>query len=218
MVAQSDVAPAVSCSSEHVYETYAVVPVPASIARFAQRPQYELLSAVAHGLCPLDPIRPYLGADPLDSQWSVSVWTKFPTPSEWRHHVRVVVCDLAVDAPPGVVPVHDFSLHNIMHFTKSARVRVCRVGTPLEYVTCDRPHVGEKTGQFTIAGSPTAPAAPAAFVAGCTRNALSYLQRTSLPAGFHMEYVAGSSPTADCWLTRDRGTSSGTLRAGLVNQ
>lgn len=218
MVSSSDVSPVVSCNGPHVYETYAVITAPASIASLRDRPQPELLGATARNLCPLAPIRPYLGAGMLDSQWGISIWTKFPTPTEWRHGVRAVVCDLVVDAPPGVVPLFNRPLRNIMAYSDSTQVRVCRVGNPLTYLTCDHPHIGEKTGTVTFTGPANTTAAQIGLRRGCTRNALAYLERDSLPPGFHMEYVAGDSPYADCWLTSDTGPVTGTMRAGLVTR
>ncbi len=216
MITPSDVSPAVSCSSPHVYETYAVTTAPSSITALRVRPEPELLQAAAQDLCPLAPIRPYLGAGALDSQWGVSVWTKFPTRAEWGRGVRLVVCDLVVDAPrPDEVPLVSFSLRDVMASTRSARVRLCRTGPPFQYLTCDTAHEAEKTGTVAVASGLSPVAAQTAALEACTLQARLYTGHASMP-GFRPEFVLGNAGAVECWLASENAFTAGTVRGGLI--
>jgi Septum formation len=217
MVALSDVSPAVSCGSPHVYETYAVTRVPADLARAAERPGADRITG--HVACPYKPIRPYLGAGPLDNQWGIDVWSKVPTRTEWSHGVRTLVCDLVVAAErPDTVPLVDFPLHEVMHFTDSARVRLCRTGSSTaSYLTCDRPHIGEKMGTVTLSPKLHGRALTSAGDRACHAEVQQYTGQSSL-AGFEAEWDATVQTTGNCWLTSTRGPVSGTRRGGLVSR
>lgn len=216
MITPSDVSPAVACTGPHVYETYAVTTVPAAISGLVERPEPELLQASAANVCPLAPIRPYLGAGPMDSQWGVTVWTKFPTRSEWSAHVRAVVCDLVVDAPrPDDVPLVSFPLNDVMAYTDSGRVRLCRTGSPFVNVTCNVPHAGEKTGAVTIATGLSPPATRAAAQHACDILARAYTEQPNTP-GFRSDFVLGPGGSTECWLSSTSTPVTGTERGGLV--
>jgi putative regulator of septum formation len=218
MVAASDVSPAVPCSAQHTYEAYDIASIPGGISRWTERPQPELLQAELRGLCPYQPIRPYLGADALDSQWGISVWQKAPTRAEWKRHVRVLVCDLVVDTPiPGRPPLTRGSLRNIMRYSDSARLRLCRSGQPLVNVTCNLPHTGEKMG--TVGPDPKLkPSAVArTAVAACRARVREYTGATSL-SGYRAGITITSEGHIECWLNSTTGDVTGTRRAGLVHR
>jgi len=217
MVALSDVSPSVPCAGPHVYETYAVAAVPSSLTGLADRPGPELLQAEGAQACPLEPIRPYLGATDLDSQWGITVWRKFPTRDEWRKNVRVVVCDLVLDAARSdQLPVASSSLRNILRYADSARVRHCRTGEPLEDTTCDRPHLGEDMGSVPTPAANSAEELETAAGLACASRLADY---TGQPAvvGFGVQYDFQSSGMT-CWLTSTGGEVTGTRRSGLMSR
>jgi hypothetical protein len=218
MVTMSDVSPAVPCSGPHVYETYAVTSVPASISEFAERPGPELMQAQTQGACPYEPVRPYLGAGPLDSQWGISIWQKVPTRAEWSRNVRTLVCNLVVDNPdPHRVPRTSESLRGIMRYSDSARLRQCRGGSPLTNTTCSRPHSGEKMG--TIALDPRLKPAARARAAdrACTARVREYTGTQTVP-GFASGVTEPGDGTVECWLNSTHGDVTGTERGGLVSR
>lgn len=218
MVTSSEISPAVPCTSEHVYETYAVTSVPASITELAQRPGPELLAAQTRDVCPLGPIRPYLGATDLDSQWGISVWPKFPTREEWSRNVRVVTCALVVDSPRAdEVPLNTVPLGGVMLYDDSAQVRQCRVAGSLTNITCDRPHVGERMGTASVDPALSGHAAAAAALNACTVRVREYTGQASLP-GFVADYVEPDSGGVECWLTSTNGDVTGTQRGGLMSR
>ncbi len=215
MVTSSDVSPAVPCTGPHIYETYAVAEVPASITALAQRPGPEQLQAQTVGVCPIDPIRPYLGASELDSQWGISIWSKVPTRAEWSAGVRAVTCALVVDSPvPHRAPVHTMPLAQVMRYSDSARVRQCRMATTLPYTTCDRAHSGERMGSVGVDAALTGPARERSALQSCRKRVLEYTGQKSVP-GFVPEIVS-TSGGAECWLTSTGDDVTGTERGGLV--
>ncbi len=218
MVAASDVSPAVPCSSRHTFETYYVTSVPARVGALAKRPEPELLQAETTGACPYQPVRPYLGAGPLDSQWGISIWQKTPTPTEWRHHVRVLVCDLVVDTTVAQrAPVTRGSVRNIMRYSDSARLRQCRVGTPPANLTCNFPHTGERMGTINLDPKLKPGARDRAALAACRARVRPYTGATSV-RGFRAGYTITPDGYIECWLNSTAGEVTGTQRGGLVQR
>lgn len=219
MVTSSDVSPAVSCSGPHVYETYAVGRVPAAIGRLPERPGPEIVQAQTANSCPLAPVRPYLGAGELDSQWGIEIWTKVPTRAEWRGHERALVCDLVVSAEqPNTIPLVGFPLHDVMRYTDSARVRQCRVAPDAQgFVTCDLPHTGEKMGSAGFAPALRGRQLTAAATRFCRQRIVDYTGRRSRP-GFEASWTSTGGSQGDCWLTSTHGPVTGTERGRLVKR
>ena len=211
MVSPSDVSPPVSCSAPHTLEAYAVSTAPASLSALGpERPGPEVLAAHSEGLCPVAPIRPYLGATDLDNQWGINVWVKFPTRAEWADGVRTVVCDLVVSAPAGQVPWIDVPLEGVMAYRDSDRVRLCRTGADVaEWTTCDQPHTGERVGDvdasLSVAGRQQACAALAERYVGAP-----------LGEGLTAGVTVGDLGVAECWIDHHDGPVLGTVRGGLV--
>lgn len=216
MVTSSDVSPAVPCTSEHVYETYAVTSVPESIAGLPERPGPELLQAQTRNVCPYKPIRPYLGATELDAQWGISIWPKFPTRKEWARDVRVVTCSLVVNSShPDQVPVNTLPLRDVMRYDDSAQVRQCRIGPTRDNVTCDEPHAGERMGTIAVDPALGGDAARVAALDACTERILEYTGQATV-AGYVADYTATGGGGVECWLTSINGEVTGTQRGGLV--
>lgn len=205
VVALSDTSPAVPCTRPHTLQTYALGRLdPAVAALGPERPVSEILTARNADVCPLT-VRGFLGADPLDSQWGLSVFAKYPTRAEWRRGERTVVCDLVADAPVGVVPTLGVSLEGVLRHDDSARFRLCSRDERL--LTCDQPHTAERAGDV--------PAGDAAGEeAACTANGLAYT-RSAAPQGWRPTVVHRDG-AAQCWLTALEGPRTGTLRGGLV--
>lgn len=216
MVTASDVSPGVPCTSEHVYETYALTSVPEAITGLPERPGPELLQALTRDVCPLEPIRPYLGATELDSQWGISIWTKFPTREEWARDVRVVTCSLVVDSSRSdQVPVNTLPLRDVMRYDDSAQARQCRVGPTLMNVPCDEPHTGERMGTVSVDPALSGDAARVAALDACTARVLEYTGQATI-AGYVPDYTASGDGGVECWLTSINGEVTGTQRGGLV--
>jgi hypothetical protein len=116
------------------------------------------------------------------------------------------------------VPLVDFPLREVMHFTDSARVRLCRTGSSsASYLTCDRPHVGEKMGTVTLSPKLHGTALTSAGDRACRAEVKQYTRQSSVP-GFTAEWDATVQTTGDCWLTSTRGPVTGTQRGGLVSR
>ncbi|NUT43682.1 MAG: hypothetical protein HOV86_27195 [Thermoactinospora sp.] len=135
----SDVAPPVSCDRPHQTETYHVTRFTGALAARAERPNPEQLAAAVEKRCPYQPIRPYLGAGPLDNQWGVTIWGTFPTRAQWAAGDRTLRCDLLVPTiRPERGPEIAVPLRGIMRGPHSALVRRCRhAGID---TACARPH------------------------------------------------------------------------------
>jgi hypothetical protein len=213
MVSLSDVSPAVPCTTPHTLETYHVTTADASVAALRpDRPGPEILGAHSTDTCPAAPLLSYLGATLLDSQWGVSIFTKFPTRAEWSRGTRTVLCDLVVStADAAQVPRISIPLRNIMRYSDSARLRQCRTGDDDTHVlTCDRPHTAERAGDVVV-GAPAAEQQ-----AQCDAQARTYVGG-QLPAGASTSVTL--SWTAECWIVDAASTTSrGTLRGGLVQR
>ncbi|WP_369052042.1 septum formation family protein [Kineococcus terrestris] len=212
VVGVSDSSPAVPCTSPHTVETYALGALADEVARLGpQRPAPEVLLNAPGETCPLAPLRPYLGAGELDSQWGLGVFAKFPTRAEWEDGVRTVLCDLVVEAPPGTVPRIDVPLRDVMRYTDSARVRLCRSGERLH--TCDQPHDAERAGDV-----PAGPPAPER-TAACEQRGHEYTgtppAEPGAATGWRADVVVRDGQ-AQCWLAAVDGPVTGTLRTGLV--
>lgn len=205
VVALSDTSPAVPCSTPHTLQAYALGRLdPAVAALGPDRPVSEILTARDGDVCPLT-VRDFLGAEPLDSQWGLSVFAKYPTRAEWRGGERTVVCDLVVSAPTGVVPALSVSLEGALRHDDSARFRLCSRGADL--LTCDQPHTAERAGDVPVGD-------PSGEEAACTANGLAYT-RSAAPQGWRPTVVHRDG-AAQCWLTALDGQRTGTLRGGLV--
>src|SRR4051812_24851001 len=125
LYAPSDVAPPVSCASPHQTETLALVGLPAALAGFSERP--ERVVNLANGTCTAPAyarLRDYLGADELDRQWGVDLWTKVPTRLEWSQGIRLARCDLLLgNDGRGGPPAITHPLRDALRLADSASIR-----------------------------------------------------------------------------------------------
>ncbi|WP_432574212.1 septum formation family protein [Kineococcus sp. SYSU DK005] len=217
MTALSDVSPAVPCSRQHTAEAYAVVDLPADLAARAQRPSPEELR-LRTGVCPVDGLRDYLGADDLDSHWGLNVFTKYPTRTEWADGLRRAACYLVLDRAPGTVPFRGSTLRGALRLDDSAELRLCRddrgvvlyrgQDSSRAYVTCDREHSGELVGHVG------ASLATADQRDACRRLAERYVgEPLRAPWSAVVRSADGDS---SCWAEHAGGPVRGTVRAGLV--
>ncbi|WP_283137179.1 septum formation family protein [Rhizohabitans arisaemae] len=220
----SDVAPPVPCNEPHQTETYMLTRYSGPIAAHRERPSPEQLVKEIDRLCDYRPIRPYLGAGPMDGQWGVAIWGKFPTRAEWLRGDRTLRCDLlgptlvAARGPELTVP-----LRGIMVRAESAVVRRCRLG-PAD-VTCAQPHdvewveppvdlpPGRYPGVRRVArlAEEMCRVNAANFVGGPLRGLRLRLE----PPG--PDRWRRDDRRVECWLGREDGAPVvGTLRGGLA--
>ncbi len=223
----SDTAPPVPCDRPHQTETVWIHQIDGPLAREVERPNPELLGATLDARCnDYTRLRAYLGAEPNDNHWGLSMFIKVPTRAEWAEGDRTLRCEAVAAGSESGRPVMKESISGILRRTASARYRLCWSAGAA--VTCDQAHDAEALSPNVILPDgpwPGGPAVEAMAADRCAPIAQQYLM-ASLASRPDLK-VAFDIPTAASWATGDRNVDCnlasrtgkrmlGTLRGGLL--
>ncbi|WP_022883192.1 septum formation family protein [Gryllotalpicola ginsengisoli] len=165
VTAASDANPAVSCTSTHTVQTFAVGQVVGKFASWRTRPDQEALQSLTSTMCTVDALRAFLGAGARDSVTGVSIHAYFPNDAAWQGGSRQASCDVSVNGSGGAPRPIGFSLKGVMSKPGSAMIRTCYRQKPLPggawtltgtSTTCDKPHSSQDINAWLMLSGATA--------------------------------------------------------------